>query len=227
MPEKQYCIYCGKNPGTTQDHIPPRGFFQKKCPNDAQLITVPCCEECRIADQKDDPFMRNLLSGLLETEASPYVQKHITGRVSRSIQRGTREFHQLIQILKAKEATIITPGGPQFATLPAFDLNIPEVDRFFNRIGRAVLYDSYGLCFFQAKVDWIPNVTMPGKCFSFMIAQAQCRSILDAFFYSATPLIKNTVRWVYVKFYGTVNFMIRFKECGTGSEIQPADGHEF
>jgi hypothetical protein len=212
MQNKQTCVYCGERPGTTDDHVPPRAFFQRQCPNNAQLLTAPCCEQCRVRDQRDDPLVRDVLAGLLETEATPYVREHVTGRVSRSIQRGGQNFRRIVEILKAKEITVMTSDGPAVANLPALNLDAPEFDRFFERVGRAVLHEAYDRAYFSAETDWIPKVKMPEHFSTFMLNNAPHRSILDQFFYCATPVISGNIQYVYVVFYQSINFLIRFRE---------------
>lgn len=63
MPRKETCIYCGQRPGLTDDHVPPKGFFEKRCPMDAQRMTVPCCEPCRREDEKLDAFHKGFFTG--------------------------------------------------------------------------------------------------------------------------------------------------------------------
>ena len=102
MNKDNVCIYCGKNTGMTQDHVPARCFFEKSCPNDAQRITVPCCETCRREDEKYDAFVRNIIAGLLETGSADYVEEHITDKVSRSIERVRWESKRLLEIMKVQ-----------------------------------------------------------------------------------------------------------------------------
>lgn len=211
MPSSQPCVYCGDRPGDTQDHVPPRGFFQRKCPNDAQLLTVPCCEACRDSDQQTDTFVRDTLAGLLEAEAHPYVNEHVTDRVSRSIQRGGKNLQRMIEVLKEKETVVLTPDGPKLATLPALNLDAPEFDRFFERVGRAVLFDAYSQAFFRAESDWIAKVKMPDDYFAFMVKNGPCRSILNVFAYCATPVINGNRQYVLIQFYQNLSFMVRFK----------------
>lgn len=220
MPSQEACIYCGDSLGLTRDHVPPRGFFQEKCPNDAQLLTVPCCEICRDADQQCDTFVRDALASVLEAEAHPYVRKYIADRISRSIQKGGKRLGRMVEILKAKETVVVTPNGPQLVNLPALDLDTPEFNRFFERVGRAVLYDAYSQGHFPAKSDWIAGVGMPSSHFAFMIKHSRCRAILDVFAYCATPVIGGEVRYVLVEFYQALRFLVRFKI----SEAQPVSG---
>jgi len=37
------CVYCGVNPGATDDHVIPRSYFRVVPQN---VITVPCCRAC-------------------------------------------------------------------------------------------------------------------------------------------------------------------------------------
>jgi len=148
---------------------------------------------------------------LLEAEAHPYVHEHVTDRVSRSMQRGGKNLRRMIDILKAKETVVLTPDGPQLATLPALNLDAPEFDRFFERVGRAVLFDAYSQGFFTAESDWIAKVKMPDDYFAFMVKNGPCRSILDVFAYCATPIINGNRQYVMVQFYRALSFMVRFK----------------
>lgn len=50
------CAYCGQ-PGTTQDHVPPRGMFAKGTP---EPPWVPSCEACNQGASQNDQFMQRL-----------------------------------------------------------------------------------------------------------------------------------------------------------------------
>jgi hypothetical protein len=50
------CAYCGREAPITKDHIPPQNLFPD--PKPSNLITVPCCEECRSAWSDDDEYFR-------------------------------------------------------------------------------------------------------------------------------------------------------------------------
>lgn len=50
------CVYCGKKPGNTRDHVPPQNLFPK--PKPVNMLTVPCCRDCQAKFKKDeDVFM--------------------------------------------------------------------------------------------------------------------------------------------------------------------------
>lgn len=59
MDSGQSCIYCGVQPGTTVDHIPPKLLLAEPYP--ANLFTVPACLECNRGFQKDDEYTRTVV----------------------------------------------------------------------------------------------------------------------------------------------------------------------
>lgn len=50
----QKCVYCGDNPGKTNDHVPPKSFFPQ--PRPSNLITVPSCHKCNSGAGKDEDY---------------------------------------------------------------------------------------------------------------------------------------------------------------------------
>ncbi len=56
---QEICAICGLRPGTTRDHVPPKGIFAKPRPDN--LITVPACTICNNdASGLDERFLVNL-----------------------------------------------------------------------------------------------------------------------------------------------------------------------
>lgn len=50
------CVYCGRKPGNTRDHVPPQNLFPT--PKPVNMVTVPSCKECQARFKKDeDVFM--------------------------------------------------------------------------------------------------------------------------------------------------------------------------
>lgn len=212
MPRKETCIYCGQRPGLTNDHVPSKGFFEKRCPVDAQRMTVPCCESCRREDEKIDAFARNIIAGLLETEPTSYVSTHITDRVTRSVQQARWEFRRLWEIIKIKPATILTDSGPVNVLLPAFDTNIPEMNRFFERVARAVLYDAFHKGYFAGRVRWSPLNHIPDSLRQLFNNQGKGRAVLDVFEYNVSPPFNSGTYLVLVTFYKVKIFIIQVRE---------------
>jgi len=50
------CAHCGEMRRCGRDHIPPRALFHQA--NPGNLITVPCCEPCRLVQPLDDEYFR-------------------------------------------------------------------------------------------------------------------------------------------------------------------------
>jgi hypothetical protein len=53
------CVFCGKLPAKTKDHIPPKGIFPKPRP---ELITVPACLRCNRGTSRIEETFRVYLS---------------------------------------------------------------------------------------------------------------------------------------------------------------------
>lgn len=53
------CVFCGKSPAKTRDHIPPKGIFPRPRP---KLITVPACLRCNRGTSKIEEAFRVYLS---------------------------------------------------------------------------------------------------------------------------------------------------------------------
>ncbi len=55
----QPCTYCGADPPSERDHIPPANLFGNPPSN---LITVPACSTCNRQASQDDEYFRNMLA---------------------------------------------------------------------------------------------------------------------------------------------------------------------
>lgn len=53
-PNPKVCVYCAKNPGVTDDHVPPKSFFPQ--PRPSNLITVPACNKCNSGAAMDEDY---------------------------------------------------------------------------------------------------------------------------------------------------------------------------
>lgn len=223
MPRTGTCIYCGERPGLTNDHIPPKCFFEKKCPMDAQRVTVRCCESCRTKDEKIDAFVRNIIAGLSETEITPYVRAHILDRVTRSVEQLRWESHRLMEVMTWKRATIASARWLANVSLPAIKIDIPEMDRFFERIARGVLYDAFHKGFFAGRIRWLPFDNSPDPMKSFFQQQGIKRSILDVFEYQVSPPFGTGTYLALATFYRVKTFLIQVEEIQAQSTVSPIE----
>ncbi|HEY3790114.1 MAG TPA: hypothetical protein VGL71_14740 [Urbifossiella sp.] len=79
------CAYCAVGRETTDDHVPPKNLFGDPKPKD--LITVPCCEECRRPTTKVDEYFRLKIGMGYATRYHPDI--HATREtIFKSLDRG-------------------------------------------------------------------------------------------------------------------------------------------
>ena len=65
---EKICGFCGREPATTVDHIPPKGIFNKPLPSD--LITVPACSKCNQGTSPQDEEFKTILSLMMGVETT-------------------------------------------------------------------------------------------------------------------------------------------------------------
>lgn len=112
------CVYCGKVPATTVDHVVPKCLFEAPLP--MNMITVPACSFCNSAKSKLDSFLRDFLvcgEGVSPNRVADSVRK---GPYQRAVIRKQSELWKHIDSGKF-ENTIIRNNGIDLGML----LNIP------------------------------------------------------------------------------------------------------
>jgi hypothetical protein len=137
----QLCIYCGEQEAITRDHVPPKSFFAK--PRPSNLITVPSRNYCNNEYGKDDERIRNLIISIDTTEIHSMVKGKIDGKRDRSFRRkeGGSNLNHLIDSIKMVEG--YSENGEYLDIYSAFDLDQSIIDRFLERMVRALLYKEY------------------------------------------------------------------------------------
>jgi hypothetical protein len=83
------CAYCGKRPGTTRDHVVPRGVFD---PNPEDSIIVRGCEPCNREKAKLDVYFRDNLVVDVLGHVTPTGSKIFHGPLARSVVRHQSEL---------------------------------------------------------------------------------------------------------------------------------------
>ncbi len=162
------CIYCPTGVGSTRDHVPPKGFFQTPIPANTQLITVPCCEECRKKDHANDEFVRNVLSSLEDTEPLDYVSKHVVPRRDRAIERSRSQMLNIMALIRP--VTVENEKGEFIREDLAFSLDHPRISQFLELVGRALLFEEFDQGYFRAEFDWRLNPPIPPEVYQFAVA---------------------------------------------------------
>ena len=78
------CVLCSINPADSDEHLPPRSFFEPPYPNN--LITVPSCGPCNHGSHLDDDYLLAYLVSLDLPGASPTLDL-VRKRVTRGLHR--------------------------------------------------------------------------------------------------------------------------------------------
>lgn len=199
------CIYCGQNPGATFDHIPPKCFFLKPCPNIIR-ITVPCCERCRLAGEKNDELVRNLLISTEEAEPHSTIQKQLAGARNRAF-ADCRRLDAVRQHIVL--ADVHSKGGIYLGSAPAFDLNTPVMDAFFDRIGRGLLHEEKSTGFVRLRSQW--QLNPPQDICDNIANQGKSRTVGDIFSYSV-QFLEGSLSSVWIlTVYGRLRFSLHLQ----------------
>lgn len=148
------CIYCGAPNPTDRDHVPPLCLFPMR-PKDA--ITVPSCRGCNESHGRDDERVRNLLTSLASTESHPAIQRELSWRRDRALNRdltklrGKHVEHLLDSIMPVE---VRTAAGLPLGDGLALDLDQPVLDRFLSRLTRGLLWHEIKVIAQDCEIEW-------------------------------------------------------------------------
>ena len=204
---KHPCIYCGQKEGTTRDHIPPKCLFLRPCPNIAR-ITVPCCEPCRRRDAKNDELIRNLLVSTREAEPHPVVQTQLAAARNRSFDHPSQFKAVLRQMVQAD----VCRGGIYLRSAPAFNLDRPFMNRFFERVARGLLHEEKRCGFVPCTTEW-RRTRDPVICAKFARERGS-RAIGDVFSYSVLFSEGHLSSIWLLTFYDRLHFFVHLQASG-------------
>lgn len=103
--QNEQCVFCGDNPATTRDHVPPKGIFPPPRPGD--LITVPACLGCNQATSGDDEDFRARLS--LAVGVDSPLKEAFWEEARRTIKHNNRLKMGLVE--STRDVWVKSPGG--------------------------------------------------------------------------------------------------------------------
>lgn len=196
------CIYCGKNSGITKDHVPPRCFFEKRCP-DLQRITVPCCDPCRLLGESNDAKARNLIISTELAEPHRVVQGELAAARNRSFDCG-----QLDPLMKH---AVLLPlpqiNSTRMAFTPAFNFDSDVIDSFLLRVTRALLHVETRCGFVSCHIErWRANPPS-----DVLFTSERSRQIGDVFSYSALLCDDSRNSLWILTFYERLHFFVHLQ----------------
>jgi hypothetical protein len=193
------CIYCGLREGSTRDHVPPKCMFLSPMPNDIQMITVPCCEECRSRHQGDDAIARNFLISSAVAESRQISDDRIEGKRNRSLERDRRLLKQMTNAITL--ADVSSGGKVSLGTAAAFNLDQPAMNRFFDRVARALLHEEIGSGHIACTIKWKPVMDSRFN-YGFSKYATQARSIGNIFSYAGHKKRSSDTWYWFLNFFG-------------------------
>jgi len=192
------------------DHVPPRSMFPKTLAPDVEMVSAPACTECHDANQRDDVVIRNVLISTQDTEQHPAVIGGLAGKRDRSfirsLQRSGGDFQQILQTIKLVD--VKTPAGIYLGQDWAFNFDTPVMNRFVERLSRALLWYEFRQPHFNGNFGWRMNVEMPTLVYEGMQRFGRLRKVDDVFAYGVTPLKDDAPSWTITNFYGMIEFFI-------------------
>ncbi len=132
--KKGQCTYCLEWRPVTRDHVPPRSLFAPPRP---QLITVPCCEECRVGLGKDDDYATGIMAVRIETGTNPDARARATNFI-RGL--GRPEQRRELRRLRAssREIQLRSPAGLHLGTSGMFSVELERLRVVAQRVVRGL-----------------------------------------------------------------------------------------
>lgn len=125
------CIFCGRNAGTTKDHVPPKSLLRKPYP--ADLLTVPSCGACNNGFSKNEEYFRLIVVGLMCH--TPEAEQLFDGSMSRSMNRNTNMEELMFGALQ--------PAG----TAVILDADYSRIFRIADKIARGLEFLTTGVAY--------------------------------------------------------------------------------
>lgn len=132
-PKSDICVICGTNPATTDEHVPPRGFFKGLS---GQFRTVPACSACNNGSSKDDEELRLYISAQIgkQTEGAKVLWEK---GAHKSVLRSTQLRSTFMSTLR--EVPVVLPNG-EVANRLAFLVPVALYQRVFERVTRGLFF---------------------------------------------------------------------------------------
>ena len=132
-PKSDTCVICGTAPATTDEHVPPRGFFKGLS---GQFRTVPACSACNNGSSKDDEELRFFISAQIgkQTEGAKLLWEK---GAHKSALRSTQLRSKFMSTLR--EVPVVLPSG-EISNRLAFLIPVALYQRVFERVTRGLFF---------------------------------------------------------------------------------------
>lgn len=138
----ELCVYCAKRPGTTSDHVPPKALFPAPRPSD--LITVPCCGECRREQTLDDEYFIRMVAMRHDVADHPAASQAIEA-VHRSFTKPRKQGFTRALVNSIRYVDIHSKGGLYLGKAASYDVDLDRLCRVIRRTTIGLLFDHLGM----------------------------------------------------------------------------------
>jgi len=180
---QKLCAYCLCPNPETDDHIPPKSFFPK--PRPSNMITVPCCENCRKVQSPDDEYFRLAIVSSANVSDKP-IAKTIKDAIYRSLTKPNKKGFATTIKKNIFELDAFTESGIYIGKAGGINIDRERIDRVSNRIIRGLfchefnhplplsyeVYNHFSQTGFEEELKSIKNIRFVeprkiGKVFSY------------------------------------------------------------
>ncbi len=134
------CTYCGERPGTTRDHVPPKSLFAKPRP---QLVTVPCCEDCRKGQSLDDEYFVRMISMKENTADNPSSRAARDSAV-RALTKPSKVRFANALLRSTRDIPFYSPAGIYLGERMSYDVDLGRLCNVIERTTRGLYLHEFG-----------------------------------------------------------------------------------
>jgi hypothetical protein len=132
-PKSSICVICGIRPATTDEHVPPRGFFKGIT---GQFRTVDACSICNNGSSADDEVIRNYISAQIGKQTIGARLLWESG-AHKSLLRSPKLRSEFTSTLREVE---VSGENGKITKRLAFQIPIHLYQRVFERITRGLYF---------------------------------------------------------------------------------------
>jgi hypothetical protein len=159
-----------------------------------------------------------LITSLYTTESHIAIQSQIAQKRDRSLarERGFTNFRHLVESISIVDH--YSQGGVYLGKAPAFNLNQDVMNRFFDRVTRALLYFENSIIHADCNIEWRISPTfdnydqIPSE-FREFLSYGKIQTIGDDVFTYVGWYLPGHVRSLWLmNFYGGIEFMTIVRE---------------
>lgn len=132
----QLCVYCGDNPATTWDDIPPKCFYTKPR---GRLLLIPSCVECNEGSSKNDEYFRNSVVFRADVAEHP-IAWELNQTALRGLARPEKQGMRAALLRALKVQPVYTPAGLYLGRAPTFEVSGEPLYRVGVRLTKALFW---------------------------------------------------------------------------------------